>query len=87
MINVIVRCEKCTNHQYCPEYQKMVKTQKEEDKIAGCVGGEPQYLPKNMAEVFSYKIKKIAKDCNVDKEQYLDDIVKEIKRKWDEQGN
>ena len=76
---MIVRCENCIHHKYCPEYIKMVTTKREEDKIAGCVGGEPQYLPKNMAEVFGYKIRKIAKNCNLNEEEYLDEIVKEVK--------
>lgn len=83
---MLTRCPDCKNHKYCPEYIKMMATGKEEDAIAGCIGGEPRFKPNMIAEKYFYEIYNVAQKCGLDVNEYLDDIVDEVKKKINQEN-
>ncbi len=68
-----MRCDECPNKRYCPDVL-------EEPDLIGCSGGEPMYLPSYVAYNIALCIKGAAKRLHINKEEYLDELVAEIRK-------
>lgn len=68
-----MRCDECPNKRYCPDII-------EEPNLLGCSGGEPMYLPSYVAYKVALCIKSAGRRLGIDKEEYLKEIISEIRK-------